>query len=320
MNKVLFNTLKITFSAIIAIVFAYLFHLDFYISAGIVTILTIQSTKKETIYTALERLIAFCIAILISYITNTLLGYSIISFGVYLLFYIFICQYKKWYASMAVNSVLISHFLTFQSMDLYALINEVLLFVIGVSVGVLANMHLHQDIDYMNALKQEADDQIKHILKRMSIRIMGNVEDYDGECFDRLNQFIVQAKAVSIENENNVVLGNNHYNREYIRMREHQTQVLYEMYKAVRTIDTAPSTAMIISAFLEKISLEYHEDNDCESLIKEFRDIDLKMKEHPLPKDRIEFENRAKLFSLLRLIEEFLEIKQNYSIEKEVSQ
>lgn len=312
MNKVFFNTVKITLAAIIAILIARIANLEFYISAGIVTILTIQSTKKETIATAIERFFAFIIAIIIAYVSFSLFGFNILSFGIYLLFYIFICQYFKWYASMAVNSVLISHFLTFSHISLYSLINEILLFVIGVGIGIVANMHLHRNIDYMNALKLEADEQIKYILLRMSKRIINEIDEYDGNCFDKLNDLIVQAKAVSIENENNVVFNKNNFDKEYIRMREHQSQVLYDMYKTIKTMDTTPLTAKIISDFLRKISIEYHENNDCRDLIEEFNTIDLDMKSVPLPRNRKEFEDRARLFSLLRLIEEFLEIKKEF--------
>lgn len=312
MNKVFFNTVKITLAAIIAILIARIANLEFYISAGIVTILTIQSTKKETIATAIERFFAFIIAIIIAYVSFSLFGFNILSFGIYLLFYIFICQYFKWYASMAVNSVLISHFLTFSHISLYSLINEILLFVIGVGIGIVANMHLHRNIDYMNALKLEADEQIKYILLRMSKRIINEIDEYDGNCFDKLNDLIVQAKAVSIENENNVVFNKNNFDKEYIRMREHQSQVLYDMYKTIKTMDTTPLTAKIISDFLRKISIEYHENNDCRDLIEEFNTIDLDMKSVPLPSNRKEFEDRARLFSLLRLIEEFLEIKKEF--------
>lgn len=312
MNKVFFNTVKITLAAIIAILIARIANLEFYISAGIVTILTIQSTKKETIATAIERFFAFIIAIVIAYVSFSLFGFNILSFGIYLLFYIFICQYFKWYASMAVNSVLISHFLTFSHISLYSLINEILLFVIGVGIGIVSNMHLHRNIDYMNALKLEADEQIKYILLRMSKRIINEIDEYDGNCFDKLNDLIVQAKAVSIENENNVVFNKNNFDKEYIRMREHQSQVLYDMYKTIKTMDTTPLTAKIISDFLRKISIEYHENNDCRDLIEEFNSIDLDMKSVPLPSNRKEFEDRARLFSLLRLIEEFLEIKKEF--------
>lgn len=313
MNKIFFNTIKIAFSAIVAIIIALILELDFYISAGIVTILTIQSTKRETMITAIERFYAFMIALVIAYMSFFVFGFDVLAFGVYLVVYILVCQYKKWYSSMAVNSVLISHFLTFQSFSIDALLNEIGLFVIGVSIGILANMHLHKNVDYMNELKQKSDNQIKYILLRMSKRIVNKVDDYDGNCFDELNDLITQAKTVSIENENNVLWHKDSFDKEYIKMREHQTQVLYEMYKTIRKMYTTPLTAHIISEFLEKIANEYSIENDCELLLEEFYCIDQEMKSVPLPKMRKEFEDRARLFSLLRLIEEFLQIKNTFS-------
>lgn len=317
MKKVLFNTLKITLAAIISILISDFMHLEFYISAGIVTILTIQSTKKETIQTAIERLFAFIIALFIAYICFYICGFTVVGFSLYLFVYIFICQYYKWYSSMAVNSVLISHFLSFGYINDMSLFNEIGLFIIGVSIGVIANLHLHKNRDYMNELKQQADQQIQYILLRMSKRIINQAEDYDGNCFETLNYLIVQAKAVSIENDNNVVLVKDTFDKDYIAMREEQSQVLYEMYKIIRKINTTPMTAHIISDFLKKISDEYHVDNDCEELLQEFKSIDIKMESVPLPITRQEFEDRARLFTLLKSIEEFLKIKKAFYEKKE---
>ena len=41
-------------------------------------------------------------------------------------------------------------------------------------------------------------------------------------------------------------------------------------------------------------------------------ELDREMKEEPLPLERIEFEDRARLFALIRLLEEFLNIKKEF--------
>ena len=309
MKQILFNTFKITFASMIAILIAEIFQLEFYISAGIVTILTIQQTKKETIQTASERLVAFLVALIISYVSFELLGFNENGFGVYLLIYIFICQSFKWYSSMAMNSVLISHFLTLNHFTLTTVTNELGLFIIGVGIGILANLHLNKNSS-INQLKNKADEQIRYILSRMSQRVLSEIENYDGHCFIELNHLIVKAKAVSIENEKNTFIKND--DLKYIKMREHQSQVLQEMYKVINRLNTTPITATLISNLLNKISIEYNEMNDCVGLLEEYNSIYLKMKEEKLPSTRKEFEDRARLFHLLQLIEEFLTIKKEY--------
>lgn len=311
MKRVVFNTMKIVLASILAIVIAYSLDFSFYISCGIVTILTIQSTKKDTLYTAVERFIAFIIALVIAYGCFYFFGYTILAYCIYLVFYLFICQLCSWHSSMAVNSVLISHFLTFQMMTFPTIVNELGLFGIGVSIGILANLHLKKNI-YIEDLKNQADDQIRYILLRMSKRIIQNVDDYDGSCFDVLYELISKAKTMSYENEKNSIFSFDDFDRKYISMRSKQTQVLYEMYKIIRNMHATVFTAEIISNFLFKIANEYHLENDCEQLLFEFYELDKKMKDTPLPIERIEFEDRARLFVLLRRIEEFLLIKKEF--------
>ncbi len=310
-KKIFFNTTKIVFASILAIVIAYFLGFSFYISCGIVTILTIQSTKRDTIQTAIERCIAFVIALVIAYGCFYFFGYTILAYCIYLVFYLFICQLCSWYSSMAVNSVLISHFLTFQIMSIPTVLNEVGLFSIGVSIGILANLHLKKNI-YIEKLKNQADEQIRYILLRMSKRVMQDIDDYDGSCFDVLYELISKAKTMSYENEKNSIFSFDDFDRKYISMRSKQTQVLYEMYKIIRSMHTTPFTATMISDYLNKIACEYHLENDCEQLLSEFYDLDARMKSTPLPSERNEFEDRARLFMLLRCIEEFLMIKKEF--------
>ena len=212
---------------------------------------------------------------------------------------------------MAMNSVLISHFLTFQEMNMNTIGNEFGLFVIGVGLGIIANLHLKKNV-YIEELKAEADNQIKYILLRMSKRIVGEVDQYDGTCFDKLHSLIAKAKSMSLENEKNSIFKLNTFDRNYIQMRAKQAQILYEMYKNIRQLNTRPFTAQMISDFLAKVASVYHIKNDCKTLLDEFYALDVSLKSVSLPIERNEFENRARLFIILRLLEELLVIKKDF--------
>ena len=134
-------------------------------------------------------------------------------------------------------------------MSFPTIINEVALFVIGVCMGIVANMHLKKNV-YIEQLKEQADEQIKFILTRMANRLVSDVDQYDGRCFDTLYDLIAKAKSMSLENEKNSVFSFNTLDSEYIRMRSRQTQILYEMYKNIRQLHTQPITAQRISYYL----------------------------------------------------------------------
>jgi uncharacterized membrane protein YgaE (UPF0421/DUF939 family) len=149
------NSIKIILAAIIAIIIVSLLKLEFAISAGIVAILTIQPTKKETVKIAMGRLCAFAVALVLAYVCFLMLDFTIVAFFVYLFVYIFVCQMFSWNSAMAMNSVLISHFITAGSMDRYTVGNELAIFIIGVGCGIIANLHLRKRVDFIEKLKME---------------------------------------------------------------------------------------------------------------------------------------------------------------------
>ena len=305
MKNILTNSIKIVLAAIVAILIAQALKLEFAVSAGIVAILTIQPTKRETIRTALGRLYAFVAAMVIAFVSFQMFGFTVPAFFVYLAVFILLCQIFKWYSAMAMNSVLISHFITLGAMNMETIANEVLIFVIGVGMGILANLHLRKRTKDMERLTKETDEQIVKILSRMSVRVLNkDISDYNGDCFKVLECRIDEAKRVARENFNNQLDDTDTFDMEYIAMRERQCMVLYEMYSYYFIIETGK-----ISAFLKNVSEVFEKGNDCRALLEQFSQMDLYMDSQPLPVNREEFEDRARLFGLMRSIEEFLRIK-----------
>ena len=315
MKSILTNTIKITLAAVLAILCAQALKLDFAVSAGIVAILSVQPTKKETLRTALARLLAFAVALVISIALFNLLGFTIPVFFIYLVIFILVCQWRKWISAMAMDSVLISHFLSFGKTGTAEIKNEVLLFALGVGFGILVNLILHKKTDYIEELKKQTDGQIKQALHRMALRIQNpDLADYDGSCFTSLNKSLFTAQKQAEENYNNQFSKKDTFDSLYLEMREKQTKILYEMFKAVRNLGTVPSTAGLLSDFLENVSNEYHKDNDVKALLEELALIHDKMKSLPLPQTRTEFEDRANLFILMERLKEFLQIKHDFMI------
>lgn len=309
------NSIKIITATILAVLTAQLLKLDFAISAGIVAILSVQPTKKETLNTALARFYAFMVALVIAFFVYKFWGFTVQAFLVYIIFFIFICQYFGWHAAMAMDSVLISHFITLKGFGFAEIKNECLLFIIGVFFGILANIFLHKRTDKIEILKKEADDQIQQILHRMSKKILDlNFSDYNGDCFKKLDKAIIEAKFFALKNSNNQFRKSDHFDEQYIEMRERQKAVLFEVYKCIIELKTVPSTAQQVSDFFEKVSLEYEKNNDALNLLKELNQIQQDMKGRPLPQLRNEFEDRAILFMILKRIEEFLCIKRDFYV------
>ena len=312
-KQVIVSSIKIITAAVLAIFIASLLKLQFAVSAGIVAILSVQPSKRETIHTALSRLYGFITSLIIGILCFNLFGFSITSFYIYLVIYIFVCQCLKWYSSMAMNSVLISHFISLGNSSLTSITNELLIFIIGVGLGILVNLHLHKNTYEVERLKAVMDDKIVYALRRMAQRLIDKeLEGYNGSCFIKLDKSLNEAKNIAKENYENQLRNFIDEDENYIKMREEQIHILKEMYKRCKNLKTSPITAKKISRFIFKIANEYDKKNDCKSLLNEFYLIWEDMKKAPLPLTREEFEDRAELFTLLEYIEEFLNIKKNH--------
>lgn len=314
MNKInIFQSIKLSMVAIIAIVVAQVLHLEFSISAGIVVILSIGQTKIETVKTAIQRFYAFVVALMIAYGCFYFLDFTVEAFFVYLFIYIFFCKYKNYNSSIAMNSVLISHFVTMQSMNFDAVYNEVMLFFIGVGFGVVSNLHLRKDHYYIKLLKLKTDEQIKEILFRIAFKIKGeSVVGYDGGRIDQLITYLNEVKEIVDLNYLNQFNQQDTFDIEYVSMRYEQVLVLNQMYLHTCDLQSLPISARYISECLEMIGSTFHEDNDVVEIIHKLATLNDMMKEFALPKSRDEFEERAKLFVLLKDIERFVNLKRDF--------
>jgi uncharacterized membrane protein YgaE (UPF0421/DUF939 family) len=205
---------------------------------------------------AAGRLVAFIIALLIAAVSYRIFGFTQLAFWIYIIPYVFICYLKKWTAAITINSVLVSHFLNYQSMDMTHILNEVFIFVIGVSVGILMNLNLHHKEEYIENLKNQTDDQIVKILKIIAHRILDEkAPDYHTDCFREMEHLLREAKNAAEENYNNRLRKQEGCDIKYIAMRQRQYNVLLDMYKTAKTIETKPNTAQVISDFFEKTGI-----------------------------------------------------------------
>ncbi len=308
-----FNALKLCMAVILGITLANLLKLEYQTSAGIVAILTILRTKRETIQTALGRALAFVTALLISFVCFYFLGLTIEAFLVFFLIYIFVCHFMNWTYAITLNAVLVSHFVTSGRLDGPAVLNEVLIFLIGVGVGIVMNLHLRKNVHHFEKMKKETDEHIIRILERMSQRIKNHdISDYNGRCFDELEKILRDTKNMAEMNYNNQFNKYDIFDLEYIAMRERQCVVLYEMYSLIRHLETTPATTHKVSEFLDTLSHVLDETNDGTQLMERFKEMDAYMKAHPLPVERQEFEDRARLFCFMRNMEHFIQIKMDF--------
>lgn len=306
---------KIALAAVLSILTANLLGLKYAVTAGIITVLSIQNTKRETLKTARNRGLAFLCALLLAFLCYSLFGFRVSAFIVYLFFFALLCLSAGWGEAIAMDSVLISHFLTEQNFSAKMLGNEVLLFLTGTFFGILINLNLRKKEEEFDRLSRQVDEEIKGIVQRMSENLRREDKTgYNSDCFIQLEERIRLAKECAVRNWNNTLWSQTTYELDYIRMRENQSRVLRNIYDSIVRIKMLPAQTMQVAEFFEKIKAQYHRDNDVVELLEILGQMLADMKLEKLPESREEFEARALLFYTLMQLEEFLRLKNRFVV------
>ena len=310
--------------------------LEYAVTAGIIAILSIGGTKKETLTTARNRGLAFLCALGISAVCFHVFGFRIWAFGIYVLCFVTLCLLAGWPEAMAMDSVLISHFLLQESMSIYWLCNEALLFLIGTGFGFLANFFLHPHSREFEQCANFVDEQMVGILSHLSARIGGwesadrghvhpnhtrkssrirsdELQKYDAGCFTRLEDALQKAQICAMKNWNNSLKTPEFYEMDYVAMRQKQRMVLEEIYKSIVMLKTHPLQAEAVGAFMRKVAAVYDRKNPVGDLWEQLEMVFADMKAEPLPENREEFEDRAVLFYILKQLQEFLSLKREFA-------
>lgn len=306
---------KIALAAVLSILTANLLGLQYAVTAGIITVLSIQNTKRETLRTARNRGLAFLCALILAMLCYSLFGFCVGAFIIYLFLFAFLCLNAGWGEAIAMDSVLISHFLTEQSFDGRMLVNEVLLFIIGTFFGIVINLHLRKKEGEFDALSRHVDDEIKGIIHRMAENLRREDKaGYNSDCFARLEDKLRMAKECALRNWNNTLWGQSSYEIDYIRMRENQSRVLRNIYDSIVRIKMLPAQTMQVADFFEEVEAQYHRENDVADLLNILGKMLADMKLEKLPVSREEFEARALLFYTLMQLDEFLTLKNRFVV------
>ena len=139
-RKTLLLAVKIGFGSSIAIYIAQALNLEYAVSAGTVTLLTLMTSKRETIRLSAARFTTFFMTLLMAWIIFSHIKNMWIAYGILLTLVVLIAETFRWRATISVNAVVAVHLLTSQNFSTANVWNEFLLVLIGVILAVVLNM------------------------------------------------------------------------------------------------------------------------------------------------------------------------------------
>ena len=310
------RTLKTGIGATIAISIAMTFGLKYGTAAGIITILSIQNTKRQSINLAIQRMGACFLALFLSTALFEILGFNSVVFGVFLMLFISLASMFKLKEGIVVSSVLVTHLLVEKTVTTALIVNEVALMTIGISVALLLNLYMPSIEKKIKEDQVYIEDYIREILCHMSVALRQcAVSVKEEQLFSNLETRLILGRERAYRNLNNTLFSDSSYYVKYMDMRVQQLHALNNMRKHFERFSISYTQSMMIADFTLRVSESIHEYNTAEGLLKSLKLLRESFLTMELPKTREEFENRAMLYQFLNDLEQFLLIKNGFKKE-----
>ncbi len=314
-TKLFLKALKIALGSSAAIYLAMILGLDYEISAGTITLLTILTTKWETVKLSLFRVITLCFTIAVAWLVFTHIDNEWAAYGIFVFLVVIVCELPGWGATLSVNAVIGAHFLTSLEFDRAFIINESLLVLIGITMAVILNL-FHDNRNFKKELVAHmrlVERRLKGVLAELAVYLTDtkgeeNVWEDIRDLEARLKQYIRDA----CEYQDNTFLSHPGYYIDYFQMRAQQCSVLHNLHQEAKKIRNMPVQAKVVADYMRYLSEYIIEVNSPVRQIKRLEDIFAGMKEEPLPETREEFESRAILYHILMDLEDFLVLKKRF--------
>lgn len=312
MFKIGYRTVKTAIGVGLAIWIAQLLELNSFPSAGIITILCIQVTKKQSLKAAFCRFVACIIAMLYSFIFFEGLGFSPLVIGLMLLLFIPTTVIAGVKEGIVTSSVIILHIYTAGHVTVDLLLNELGLLVVGISVALIMNLYMPSMEKQFVQFREEIEGDFALIFRKMAQYLRTNETNWDGSELITVSDNIAAAKALAFRNvENHVRRYDDLYYR-YFKMREKQFDILEKMIPMVAVLPATSDYHMRIAEFFEDLADHIHPYNTSHFYLKKVEEMKLELQQMELPKTREEFNTQTALFDIVKSIEKYLIVKSVY--------
>lgn len=307
------RTVKTALGAALAIYLSQRLGLSYAVNSGIIVILSIQTTKRKSRDLAIMRLGSTVLALSIGAIMFSLIGFTPLAFGAYVLAFIPLAAKLKFNDGIVPCSVLVSHLLAVQSVSLPWLGNEMMQMVIGAGIGFLLNLQMPSLEKKLNEDILEIEKLQKAILVNMAENLKNHQSsEKEEELYKNLDEKLKKTYERALAESENHLIRNVTYYVKYIEMRSVQFEIMRYMKKYAKKIYKDTERTGMVEALIKIVADQLYELNTKEKLITELAVYKEIFKSMELPTTREDFENRASLYEFVGDLEHLIEVKRSF--------
>jgi uncharacterized membrane protein YgaE (UPF0421/DUF939 family) len=319
LKKTVLLAVKIAVGCGIAIYIAEALELEYAVSAGTVTLLSLLGTKWETVKFSLVRLGTFFLTVMLIFLIMPRMHSEWIAYGVIVFLLVFLTNLMGWRATLSVNAIITAHYMTRQDFAPAFLFNEFMLVFIGVVIAIVLNLfHLNksQKKDLMEGIRY-VETAMQADLREVAGYLMGEQMKEQRSRSVWVDITLLEGKLRELmeearEYQDNTFESHHDYYLDYFEMRLDQCRMLDSLHYEMRKMRSMPKQARVIADYIRYLADYVVEKNVPEKQMVRLNEIFAEMEKEELPESREEFESRALLYHILMDLEEFLKYKRAF--------
>ena len=281
-------------------------------SAAVITLLSIQDTKKETLSDVVKRFFSYLFSMLTSFILFTFIGYNELAFLIFMFILVTVGYKLEWLNTLSSSTVVTTHFLLAKSFAPSFVADQIFLVLVGTASAILLNIMFLDTSDELRRDMEYIESDIKSFLHKMRRSLLGEDELPDKEWLNFINSHLEDGLKKSLNYRKNVFDDSDYYH-EYMIMRSNQIETLLRIYHSIerlrRDFPLKKDIAEIFLRLADNVS-----KRECFVYNRPLiLGVMSKYKKQPLPSDMTEMINMAALLDVLNGLLYFTDLKQTFA-------
>lgn len=307
-----YRTLKTAVGAAIAIAIAQFFDLHFYTAAGILTILSVQPTKKKSLHAVYTRVVASMIGMALAYVFFEIFGYHAIVLGIMLLLFIPTIVSLGVSEGFVSSAVIMMHIYSQANFTVDLLYNELSLMAIGYSAGLVVNMYMPDIQAELDWYRREIESLYAKIFSEIAKYLKEGDMLWDGYELVKAVEILNKAKALAFQDVENHLTRKENLYYVYFDMREQQLEIIERVLPKITALPVIVQQSNLVAVFMEELSENVHSGNTASHFREKLVEVKEEFAKMPLPNDHQTFLAMAALYQFIEEMDVYLAIKQSF--------
>lgn len=304
-----FRVIKTAVATLTAIYSAMLLQLDNPLSAGILAIMGVDTTRRRGLRTVFARFGASVIGLGVASALFYFFGFHIWVVSIYILLAFPAIARFGFKEGIVTGAVIVFHLFASGVVSWKTVGNEIGLLVIGLGWATVFNLaYMPKEDKTLETLRRDTEESFSAVFAELARFLRDPSVIWSGSEMLAAETAIEKGLVVAGRARENRLISQHEPWQLYFHMRRQQLDSIELMMESVAVVSQRVPQALDIAVLFERLSVDvrsdYYEGNTERSLTK----LESVFKGMELPRTRDEFETRAALFSICRELRRFLSI------------